>query len=99
LAGRSKDKLPQEYLGKFQMRCEVRRKHVMATSAMIKHWIMLVGAGVLLFNVINGVATGSATLFYGQVKKSQDPLLFWISIVLSAVLGAAVLYFFIFDRK
>ena len=68
----------------------------MITSASSHNWIILAGGGVLLFNVINGMATGSAILFYRYAKRSEDPLLYWISIALSAVLGVAALLIFIF---
>lgn len=52
-----------------------------------RNWIVLFAAGALLFNAANGVATGSAIMFYRTVRRSEDPGLYWFAVVLSVVLG------------
>jgi uncharacterized membrane protein len=47
-------------------------------------------AAVLALNFVQGIRTGSAVMFFGNYKRSEYPLQFWIAITLSGI-GAAVL--------
>lgn len=59
-----------------------------------REWILLLGAAVLLFDAVKGLATGSAILFYRTVKRSEDGYLFWWAVVMSVILGTASLVLF-----
>jgi hypothetical protein len=52
-------------------------------------WFIALIASALLFNAVNGMATGSATVFYRPVKRSEDPVLFWTAVLVSAALAIA----------
>lgn len=54
------------------------------------NWVLIVATAVLIFEFINGLATGKAILIYSTYEKSEDPLAYWISIIISGV-GAAAL--------
>jgi lipid-A-disaccharide synthase-like uncharacterized protein len=52
-------------------------------------WVILLASAVLLFGVISGLRTGRAVFFFGAAKRSEDPMLFWTSVVLGGVLGTS----------
>ena len=54
--------------------------------------IKFVVSAALLFNSVYGLYSGAAFLFYKSVKKSEDSLLYWISVTFSGALGAATVW-------
>lgn len=58
----------------------------------------LLGAAItaLALNAVDGLRRGKALMFYAQVDRSDDPILFWATVGLSAALavGAAVALIF-----
>jgi len=59
------------------------------TKAGSPDWLVLAATAVLLFNAINGLATGRATLFYRAVTRAEHPTLYWPAVIGSAILGIA----------
>jgi hypothetical protein len=45
-------------------------------------WWILLAAGFFLYEIINGVKTGNVALIYRRVKRSDDPLLYWVAMIL-----------------
>ena len=58
------------------------------------NWVVLLGACVLLLDVVRGLLTGGATVAYRRVQRRDDPALYWAMICFSAVLGLGGLYVF-----
>ena len=82
-------------IGVGQTRISKREKRVLATSTLNQAWVSLLFAGGFVYFVINGVMTGSAILWYRRIERSENPFLFWFSIV-SCGMGAVfflILYF------
>jgi hypothetical protein len=65
----------------------MRRLPVAAANLLQEQWILPLASGFLLFGAINGWRTGRATLFFRATRRSEDPMLFWISVALGGVLG------------
>lgn len=59
-------------------------------------WIMPLLGAFLLFEAARGLRSGSTIFFYRTVNRSEDGILFWASLSLSAVLGIAGILTFIF---
>ena len=57
----------------------------MAGNLLTHKWFILIGIAVLLFNTINGVVTGEVSMFYKTYRKSERPISYWLSLVLSGV--------------
>lgn len=62
---------------------------------MTKTLVVLFMAAFLLYGAVSGIIRGSAPLFYSSVKRSEDPLMFWVAVIMSAG-GAIVLLVFYF---
>jgi hypothetical protein len=52
-------------------------------------WAFLIASAFLLLNALNGVKTGTTTLIYRSLKRSEDGALYWFTIWCSVVLGVA----------
>lgn len=60
-------------------------------------WILLLCAAGWLGNATYGVMKGEiATMVSRMVSKADDPLLYWVSLVISTFLGAACVVYVIF---
>lgn len=69
---------------------------MLAINASTQPWLDLIFVGGFAFFVINGLMTGNAIVWYRKVKRTENPFLFWFSII-TCVLGAVfflILYFF-----
>src|ERR1700722_12509145 len=76
---------------RYQSRYKVRR--LLAVGSFSDNiLIKFIVSAALLFNSAYGLYYGSAFLFYKSVKKSEDSLLYWISVTLSGALGATTLW-------
>ena len=56
---------------------------MLANNALIQPWLYLVFAGGFVFFVINGLITGNAIFWHRKVEKSEEPLMYWFSVVTS----------------
>lgn len=61
------------------------------------NFIVLALLVALVVIVINGIATGSATLVYRTYTKSKDPGLYWTGIVVPVLGIAGLLYGLVFQ--
>ncbi len=63
-------------------------------------WVFIIGAVVLIYSSFDAFRRGETTFTTMIVRRSEDPGLFWASIVISAVLGvgAALVVCFRFVR-
>jgi len=68
----------------------------MLTSLKEKDWIALAASVSLLYNAVSGFRTGSAILFYGTVRRAEDPTLFWTAVTMSAVGGITLILLVLF---
>jgi hypothetical protein len=61
------------------------------------NWLLLLGAAVLFGNATYGIVKGEvATLVSRMVCKADDPLLYWLALVGSMLLGAACVGYAVF---
>lgn len=68
---------------------------MLAASTLNQAWVALLFVGGFVFFAIKGVMTGSTIVWYRRIERSENPYLFWFSIV-SCGMGAVfflVLYF------
>lgn len=54
-------------------------------------WVALLIGGFLLVQAIQGMRTGSVTVIFRTVTRQEDPLLFWVGVVLAGGLGVAAI--------
>lgn len=59
-------------------------------DGLIHETIKGVGALILLWNAVNGVRGGAASLFYRNISRAVDGELFWAAVVLSGILGTVL---------
>ena len=60
-------------------------------------WILLLVAAVLLGNAASGAMKGELVKFYGPglVNKADDSLVYWLSMVISIIVAAACMIYFL----
>ena len=54
------------------------------------------GSVALLFNAASELVTGSAILFNGPVRRTEDPALYWAAIIMSAAMGVGLVLLILF---
>jgi len=62
-----------------------------------RDWICLFGGPYLIFESIRGLKTGSATLFYRTVTRSEEGYLYWFALTLCALAGIGGLLAVIYE--
>jgi succinate dehydrogenase/fumarate reductase cytochrome b subunit len=55
---------------------------------MINEIVKIVCFCVFLWNVVNGIRTGTARLIYRKVSRENEAGLFWAAVIVSALCGA-----------
>lgn len=50
-------------------------------------WVPAIAAIALLYNAISGIRTGKVTFVYSEYCRSENPVVFWTGVVLSATVG------------
>jgi hypothetical protein len=61
-------------------------------SFLSRSLLVLLAAGYLLFTAIQGLATGRVNVIYRTAKRTEDETLFWVSVVISAILSLAAIF-------
>ena len=64
-------------------------------NASQKSWLVLLAAGYVFFTAVQGIATGRVNVIYRSVKRTEDPTLFWVSVVISVILSLAGIFAFL----
>jgi len=68
---------------------------VLAVGITREGWTLLLISVFLLLMTLRGIGTGTATLFFRDVTRSEDGYLYWIAIGMGLVVGTACLVSFI----
>lgn len=69
------------------MRFRLSSKRAELSNLSSHSWTVLLAAGVLIYNVVNGAVTGRALLLFTSAKRSEEPALYWLAMLVSGVLG------------
>jgi hypothetical protein len=56
-----------------------------------RDWFAVLAATVLIGNAVRGLIKGNAVLFYTMPSRESSPLLYWVAVVTSGLLGIAII--------
>ncbi|RDS86349.1 hypothetical protein DWU99_03580 [Dyella psychrodurans] len=69
----------------------------MKTSDWLNHgWVLAIAFFFLAYCVVKGLRTGESSITYQTYKKSEDPGLYWIGIVINGVVALFALWLLFF---
>lgn len=64
--------------------------------ALNSNWFLFLCGAALLGNAVYGIATGSVTMAYRTIRRSEDPRRFWLAVVVCGGFGVASMWAGIF---
>lgn len=70
----------------------------MGIDTINQRWFLFLLAVVFAVMLVTGLRSGSAVLIYTRFKRSDNPMLYWASIVVSGVACAVLLVLALFPK-